>query len=289
MSDPATRLRIAVQKSGRLSESSLTLLKDCGIRVQRGRNSLIAPASNFALDVLYLRDDDIPQYVADGTADCGILGENVVLESGAKVSTERQLGFGSCRLSLAVPKSVQYEGVSYFQHRKIATSYPVILEGFLQRHGVEADIHEISGSVEIAPNIGLADGICDIVSTGSTLFSNGLKEVEHVLKSQAVLVARPDLDAERRAVLEALLFRMAAVQRAADSKYIVMNVPRERVEAVERILPGIKSPTIVPLMREGWVAVHSVVDEATFWEVIDELRGAGAEGIVVVPIQKMVV
>ena len=286
---PTRTLRIAIQKSGRLSESSLALIKDCGIRIQRGKNALIAPATNFDLDVLYLRDDDIPGYVADGTADCGILGENAVAEHGGGVTVDRKLGFAGCRLSLAVPKSVDYPGVEYFRGKKIATSYPVILGGFLRKHEVEAEIHEISGSVEIAPNIGLAEGICDIVSTGSTLFSNGLKEVEEVMRSEAVLVSRPGLAAEKRDVLDQLLFRMAAVQRASDAKYIVMNVPTDKVDAVRGILPGIKSPTVVPLADEGWKAVHSVVEEAQFWQVIDEVRAAGAEGIVVMPIEKMVV
>ena len=282
-------LRIAVQKSGRLSEASLALLKDCGIRIQRGRNALIAPATNFALEVLYLRDDDIPQYVADGTADCGMLGENGVAEKAVAVRTDRKLGFAACRLSLAVPKAVDYPGVAYFEGKKIATSYPVILGGFLRKHKVSADVHEISGSVEIAPNIGLADGICDIVSTGSTLMSNGLKEVEHVMHSEAVLISRPGLDGDKRALLDELLFRMAAVQQAQDAKYIVMNVPTDKVAAVQAILPGIKSPTVVPLADEGWRAVHSVVQEGKFWEVIDRVRAAGAEGIVVLPIQKMIV
>ena len=282
-------LRIAVQKSGRLSEASLALLKDCGIRIQRGRNALIAPATNFALEVLYLRDDDIPQYVADGTADCGMLGENGVAEKAVAVRTDRKLGFAACRLSLAVPKAVDYPGVAYFEGKKIATSYPVILGEFLQKHKVSADVHEISGSVEIAPNIGLADGICDIVSTGSTLMSNGLKEVEHVMHSEAVLISRPGLDGDKRALLDELLFRMAAVQQAQDAKYIVMNVPTDKVAAVQAILPGIKSPTVVPLADEGWRAVHSVVQEGKFWEVIDRVRAAGAEGIVVLPIQKMIV
>ena len=285
----STRLRIAVQKSGRLSESSLALLKDCGIRIQQGKGVLIAPATNFDLDVLYLRDDDIPDYVADGTADCGILGENVVAEEGVDITVERKLGFAGCRLSLAVPKHIAYEGLSFFNGKKIATSYPVILQNFLDGKGITAELHTISGSVEIAPNIGLADGICDIVSTGSTLFSNGLKEVAEVMRSQAVLIARPDLDAAKRATLDRLLFRIAAVQRAADAKYIVMNVPKHKVDAVRAILPGIKSPTVVPLADSEWCAVHSVVEEATFWEMIDEVRAAGAEGIVVLPIQKMVV
>ena len=283
------RLRIAVQKSGRLSEASLALLADCGVRVRRGKNALIAPATNFPLDVLYLRDDDIPGYVADGTADCGILGENAVAEHGGGVHADRKLGFAGCRLSLAVPRGVDYPGVGYFAGKKIATSYPVILRSFLAERGVEAEIHEISGSVEIAPNIGLADGICDIVSTGSTLMSNGLREVERVMDSEAVLVSRPGLEPAKRSLLDRLLFRVAAVQRAADAKYIVMNVPTDRVDAVRAILPGIKSPTVVPLAEEGWRAVHSVVEEGAFWEVIDEVRAAGAEGIVVLPIQKMVV
>ncbi len=285
----STRLRIAVQKSGRLSESSLALLKDCGIRIQGGRGVLIAPAANFELDVLYLRDDDIPDYVADGTADCGMLGENVVMEEPVDVRVERKLGFAGCRLSLAVPREVDYPGIEYFQGKKLATSYPNILRTYLEGRGVKAELHTISGSVEIAPTIGLADGICDIVSTGSTLFSNGLKEVEEVMRSQAVLISRPDLEPAKREILDKLLFRIAAVQRAADSKYIVMNVPADKVAAVQAILPGIKSPTVVPLADEGWCAVHSVVEEARFWDTIDEVRAAGAEGIVVLGIQKMVV
>lgn len=283
------RLRIAVQKSGRLSESSLSLLKDCGVRIQKGKNALIAPATNFDLDVLYLRDDDIPGYVADGTADCGILGENVVAEHGGDVHAERRLGFAGCRLSLAVPKAVEYPGVEYFDGKSIATSYPVILGKYLGGKGVSAEIHEISGSVEIAPNIGLAEGICDIVSTGSTLFSNGLKEVEHVMHSEAVLVSRPDLSADKRDILDGLLFRMGAVQRADGSKYIVMNVPVERVAEVSAILPGMRAPTVVPLADEGWRAVHTVVEEGAFWEAIDAVRAAGAEGIVALPIEKMIV
>ena len=282
-------LRIAIQKSGRLSEASLSLLRDCGIRIQRGKNALIAPATNFDLEVLYLRDDDIPQYVADGIADCGMLGQNGVAEKAVEVTTDRKLGFAGCRLSLAVPKAVDYPGVAYFRGKKIATSYPVILGEFLRKHKVDAEVHEISGSVEIAPNIGLADGICDIVSTGSTLFSNGLKEVERVMDSEAVLISQPGLSGAKRELLDRLLFRMAAVQQAQDAKYIVMNVPTEKVAAVQEILPGIKSPTVVPLADPGWKAVHSVVQEARFWEVIDQVRAAGAEGIVVLPIQKMVV
>ncbi len=282
------RLRIAVQKSGRLSESSLALLKESGIRIQRGKNALIAPAVNFELDVLYLRDDDIPEYVEDGTADCGILGENVVAEAGVDVASERRLGFAGCRLSLAVPRGTAYPGVEFFDGKKVATSYPVILGKYFDRRGVKAEIHEISGSVEIAPNIGLADGICDIVSTGSTLFSNGLVEVEQVMQSEAVLISDQRLGGRKREILDALLFRMAAVQRAQDSKYIVMNVPADRVDEVVAILPGIKSPTVFPLADPAWRAVHSVVEEGAFWEVIDQVRAAGAEGLVVLPIQKMV-
>lgn len=283
------RLRIAVQKSGRLSESSLSLLRDCGIRVQQGRGVLIAPATNFDLEVLFLRDDDIPDYVADGTADCGILGENVVLEEGGGVTTERKLGFARCRLSLAVPKSVDYTGVEYFAGKKIATTYPVILRKFLDERGVDAEIHTISGSVEIAPSIGLADGVCDIVSTGSTLLANGLKEVEEVIRSEAVLVSGPELPPAKRHLLDELLFRMQSVQRAADAKYIVMNVPEGKVAAVQAILPGIKSPTVVPLADAGWCAMHSVVEEGDFWQQIDAVRAAGAEGIVVLPVQKIIV
>ncbi|RMD70271.1 MAG: ATP phosphoribosyltransferase, partial [Bacteroidetes bacterium] len=278
-------LKIAIQKSGRLSDDSRQLLRECGISIQNGKNALIARARNFPLEVLYLRDDDIPQYVADGTADLGIVGQNVVAEAGFEVDEVRALGFGGCRLSLAVPKSVDYPGLEWFGGKKIATSYPNILSRFLSEKGIRAEVHTISGSVEIAPNIGLADGIADLVSSGSTLFSNGLKEVEVIMRSEAVLVARPRLPEGKKRLLDRLVFRIDAVQRAARSKYVVLNAPNDRIEAISRILPGMKSPTVVPLAEPGWSALHSVINEDEFWEVIDELKEAGAQGILVVPIE----
>lgn len=282
------RLRIAVQKSGRLSEVSLELLKECGIDVKNGRAALVASASNFPLDVLYLRDDDIPQYVADGVADLGILGENVVIESRAAIDIVKKLDFSRCRLSLAVPKSVDYEGLNFFKDKRIATSYPNILNDFLSKNGIVGDIHVISGSVEIAPNIGLADAICDIVSSGSTLLSNGLKEVEVILHSEAVLVARKGMDTEGSKILEKMLFRMESVMAAKSSKYVVLNAPNDSIARIAAILPGMKSPTVVPLATEGWSAIHSVLNEEKFWDVIDDLKAAGAQGILVVPIEKMI-
>jgi len=281
-------LKIAIQKSGRLSDDSRQLLRECGISVQNGKHALIARAHNFPLEVLYLRDDDIPQYVADGTADVGIVGQNVVAEAACKVEELRPLGFGSCRLSLAVPKAVAYDGLTWFEGRKIATSYPRLLKRFLQAHDIDAEVHTISGSVEIAPNIGLADAIADLVSSGTTLFSNGLKEVEVIMYSEATLVANPYLSKGKQALLDKLLFRIDAVQRAARSKYVVLNAPNDRIEAISRILPGMKSPTVVPLAEAGWSALHSVINEDEFWEVIDELKAVGAQGILVVPIEKMI-
>ena len=283
------RLRIAVQKSGRLSENSLELLKECGIDVKNGRAQLVASASNFPLDILYLRDDDIPQYVEDGVADLGILGENVVIESRAQVDIIKRLNFGRCRLSLAVPKALEYNGLSYFQDRKVATSYPNILDDYLTAHGIKSEVHVISGSVEIAPNIGLADAICDIVSSGSTLLSNGLKEVETIMKSEAVLVSRKGLDTEGEAILQKLLFRLESVMAAKSSKYVIMNAPNNAIEAIVSVLPGMKSPTVVPLAIEGWSAIHSVLNEEKFWDIIDDLKKAGAQGILVVPIEKMII
>ena len=282
------RLRIAVQKSGRLSEISLELLKECGIDVKNGRAQLVASASNFPLDVLYLRDDDIPQYVEDGVADLGILGENVVIESRAKVDIIKRLDFGRCRLSLAVPKALDYQGLQYFQDRKVATSYPNILNDYLASKGITSDIHVISGSVEIAPNIGLADAICDIVSSGSTLLSNGLKEVEVILKSEAVMVVNQGLDTEGSAILKKLLFRLESVMAAKSNKYVILNAPNASIEAIVNVLPGMKSPTVVPLAEEGWSAIHSVLNEEKFWDIIDDLKAAGAQGILVVPIEKMI-
>jgi ATP phosphoribosyltransferase len=283
------RLKIAIQKSGRLSEISLELLKECGISVSNGKGALISQASNFPLDVFFLRDDDIPEYVADGIADLGILGENVVLESGATVSMVKRLDFGKCRLSLAVPKGIDYQGVTYFQNKRIATSYPNILNEYLKENGVTADVHVISGSVEIAPSIGLADAICDLVSSGSTLLSNGLKEVQVILKSEAVLVANRNIDTEGVKILDKILFRLNAVMTAKNNKYVILNVPNHAIKKVTSLLPGMKSPTVVPLATEGWSAMHSVLNEETFWDVIDDLKAAGAEGILVVPIEKMIV
>jgi ATP phosphoribosyltransferase len=282
------RLKIAIQKSGRLSEGSRQLLKKCGISISNGKNQLLAKATNFPLEVLYLRDDDIPQYVEDGIAHIGILGANVVQEANCRVTTVRPLGFSKCRLSLAIPKAEKYKGVQYFKDKKIATSYPRITQYFLEQHQIKADIHEISGSVEIAPNIGLADAVCDIVSSGSTLFSNGLKEVEVILQSEAVLIAQQELDPALQVILDKLLFRMQAVQSAENNKYIILNSPDEKVPSITEVLPGMKSPTVVPLAQSGWSAIHSVISEDEFWEVIDELKERGAEGILVVPIEKMI-
>ncbi len=283
------RLKIAIQKSGRLSEVSLSILKECGIDIKNGKSALLASASNFPLDVLFLRDDDIPEYVADGIAHLGILGENVVVESKAKIDIIKRLDFGRCRLSLAVPKSVDYVNLQYFNGKKIATSYPNILNDYLAENGVTSEIHVISGSVEIAPNIGLADAICDIVSSGSTLLSNGLKEVQVIMKSEAVMVANRYMDAEECRILDKLLFRINAVMTAKSNKYIILNAPNEALENIVRVLPGMKSPTVVPLATEGWSAIHSVLNEETFWDVIDDLKDAGAQGILVVPIEKMIV
>lgn len=284
-----TVLRIAIQKSGRLSEKSQALLKECGISIGNGTNKLKDLAANFPLEVLYLRDDDIPQYVADKVADVGILGENVVVETNKNVKVVEPLGFGKCRLSLAVKREENYSGVEFFQGKKLATSYPVILKSYLDKKGIHAEIEEISGSVEIAPGIGLADGVCDIVSTGSTLLMNGLKEVETVMKSQAVMITNPELEETKQAILEKLLFRIRAVRNAQKNKYILLNAPNTSIPEIVKMLPGMKSPTILPLAEEGWSSLHSVVKEDEFWEVIDKLRDLGAQGILVVPIEKMIV
>jgi ATP phosphoribosyltransferase len=283
-----TTLKLAIQKSGRLSDISKNLLLECGIRIQNGKNTLLAPAVNFPLEILYLRDDDIPQYVEDGIADIGILGENVFLESKKDIVVKQALGFSKCRLSLAIPKNIEYTGLHYFQNKKIATSYPVILSSFLKERNIQSEIHVISGSVEIAPSIGLADAVCDIVSSGSTLFSNGLKEVEVVMKSEAVLVANTNLDTEKTAILNKLLFRIESVNLAKNNKYIILNAPNEKVNEISDLLPGMRSPTVVPLAEGGWSAIHSVVNEQKFWEVIDQLKFKGAEGILVIPIEKMI-
>lgn len=283
-----SKLKIAIQKSGRLNEDSLNLLKSCGIKVDNGRDQLKVAVPNFPLEILYLRNSDIPQYLEDGVADIAIVGENLLIEQEKQVDIIRKLGFSKCRVSLAVPKETAITGLSYFNGKRIATSYPNTVNKFLEANNITAEIHKISGSVEIAPNIGLADGICDIVSSGSTLFKNGLKETDVILKSEAVLAAARNLSSEKRVILDKLIFRIEAVLRAKNSKYILMNVPNDKIDAVSSILPVLKSPTILPLAEEGWSSLHSVIDEDKFWEVIDELKDAGAEGILIVPIDKMV-
>jgi ATP phosphoribosyltransferase len=281
-------LKIAVQKSGRLHDGSIDLLKSCGLKITNGRNQLITPVQNFDAQLLFLRDDDIPQYVEDGVADIGIIGENILLEKESNVSLVKKLGFSKCRVSLAIPKNEVYADLSYFQNKKIATSYPNILSVFLEKQQVKSEIHTISGSVEIAPGIGLADAIMDIVSTGSTLLSNGLKEVETVLMSEAILVAHKNLDDLRRDLLDQLLFRMESVLRARDYKYILLNAPNDNIDEIVQILPGMKSPTVLPLAQTGWSSIHSVVSESQFWVIIDQLKNLGAQGLLIVPIEKMV-
>jgi ATP phosphoribosyltransferase len=281
-------IRIAIQKSGRLSEDSLKLINECGIKFNNGKGKLMSAATNFPMEFLFLRDDDIPEYVADGVADLGIVGENVAVEKDEDVDMVKRLGFSKCRLSLALPRGVEYEGIAYFNGKSIATSYPHILGQYLIRNNIEAQIHKISGSVEIAPSIGLADAVCDIVSSGSTLLSNGLKEVEVIFKSEAILIGRKNLEPERAALLKKLLFRIEAVQSAKNNKYILLNAPNDSIETIVSLLPGMKSPTILPLAIEGWSSIHSVIGEDAFWEVIEKLRDAGAQGILVVPIEKMI-
>jgi ATP phosphoribosyltransferase len=282
-------LRVAIQKSGRLNEDSMKLLKECGIDIANGVNKLRTEASNFPIEVYFLRDDDIPQYVEDGVADIGFVGENVVYEKNKKVEVVEQLGFGKCRLSIAVSRNEVYNDVSYLHGKRIATTYPVIVRKFMEEKGVNAEIHEISGSVEIAPGIGLADAICDLVSSGSTLFMNGLKEVETVLKSQAVLIRSSDLNEEKQRLLDKLLFRIKAVKRSKNNKYILLNAPNDKLSEIIGLLPGMKSPTVLPLAESGWSSVHSVLKESDFWEIIEKLKEAGAQGILVVPIEKMII
>ncbi|MCR5851069.1 MAG: ATP phosphoribosyltransferase [Bacteroidaceae bacterium] len=281
-------LRIAVQSKGRLFEDTMSLLAEAGIKVSTSKRTLLVQSSNFPVEVLYLRDDDIPQSVASGVADLGIVGQNEFVERGEDAEVVRPLGFSKCRLSLAVPKGCGYTGLKWFEGKKIATSYPSILRRFMQENRIAADIHVITGSVEISPGIGLADAIFDIVSSGSTLVSNNLVEVETVMQSEALLIANKDLDSEKRAVLEELLFRIEAVKSAEDKKYVLMNVPTDRVKDIVAVLPGVKSPTVMPLATEGWSSVHTVIDEKRFWEIIRELKLLGAEGILVVPIEKMI-
>ena len=282
-------LRIAIQKSGRLYDESVKLLKECGIELNNGNKQLKTVAENFPIEVYFFRDDDIPQYVYDGVADVGIVGENVYMEKGKEVELAYRLGFGKCRLSIAVPKQMSYTSIKDLQGLKIATTYSNILQDFLKKEQVDVEIHEISGSVEIAPGIGLADAICDLVSSGSTLFTNGLKEVETILKSEAILIANKDLSSENQAILEKLLLRITAVKTAKNNKYIILNAPNNKLKEISDVLPGMKSPTINPLATEGWSSVQSVVNENIFWDVIEKLKALGAEGILVVPIEKMII
>ena len=282
-------LKIAIQKSGRLHEDSIQLLNDCGIGIRNGKNQLKAVADNFPMEVYFLRDDDIPQYVEDGVAHIGIVGENVLLEKNKNIEVVEQLGFGKCRLSIAVKKTDDYDGVHFLHHKKIATSYPVLTRRFLDENNIYAEIHEISGSVELAPGIGLADAICDLVSSGSTLFMNGLQEVQTILKSQAVLVRTRALEDAHQEILDQLLFRISSVKKAANNKYVLLNAPNEALDKIFSLLPGMKSPTVLPLAQEGWSSVHSVLSEDEFWEKIEALKKAGAQGILVVPIEKMII
>lgn len=283
-----TTLKIAIQKSGRLSEKSIQLLKECGIKIANSDRKLKASAANFPVEILFLRDDDIPQYVEQGVADIGILGENEVWEKDKKVAVIQHLGFAQCKLSLAIPKEDQYEGLLYFENKKIATSYPKILQLFFKEKNIAVTVEEIGGSVEIATGIGLADAIFDIVSTGSTLLMNGLKEVEVIFKSEAVLISNQNLIADKQLVLDQLLFRIQSVKQAAEHKYILLNAPNDAIQKIAAVLPGMKSPTILPLVEEGWSSLHSVINEDQFWEIIDQIKQLGAQGILVVPIEKMI-
>jgi ATP phosphoribosyltransferase len=281
-------LKIAIQTKGRLNDDSLMLIRESGIDLSVGKRKLAASSKNFPLEALFLRDDDIPQTVAGGVADVGIVGENEVLEKNEKVIIAKKLGFSKCRLSLAVPKAIDYNGLPFFEGKKIATSYPNILKKFLNEKKINADIHVITGSVEIAPGIGLADAIFDIVSSGSTLISNRLKEVETIISSEAVLIKHPGLSADKQKILDELIFRIESVQRAEGKKYILLNIPDKKIKEVAALLPGMKSPTVMPLAKKGWSSLHSVIDENDFWEIIGKLKKAGAEGILVVPIEKMI-
>lgn len=282
------RLKLAIQKSGRLHDDSMKLLKESGIDIGNGVNKLKAEATNFPLELFFLRDDDIPQYVEDGVADIGFVGENVVYEKAKKVEVAYELGFGKCRLSFAVNKNETFSGPSFLAGKKIATSYPVLVQEYLNKNNIKAEIHEISGSVEIAPGIGLADVVCDLVSSGSTLFMNGLKEAETILQSQAVLIKKAGLDKEVAQIVERLLFRIESVKKAKRNKYVLLNAPNSNLDKIISLLPGMKSPTVVALATPGWSSVHSVIDESDFWEIIEQLKLAGAEGILVVPIEKMI-
>ncbi len=281
-------LKIAVQKSGRLNEDSLKILKDCGISIDNGRDQLKAAARNFPMEVLYLRNGDIPQYLRDGVVDIAIIGENILIEKGADLETAEKLGFSKCRVSLAVPKEATYRGVKDLQGKRIATSYPNTVRAFLREQGVEADLHIITGSVEIAPNIGLADAICDIVSSGSTLFKNNLREVEVMLHSEAVLAVSPGIKPAQSDILAQFRFRLQSVLEARQNRYVLMNAPNDRLEAIIRLLPGMRSPTVLPLAEAGWSSIHTVINKDRFWEVLDQVKKEGAEGILVCPIEKMI-
>jgi len=281
-------LRIAIQSKGRLFDDTMNLLTEADIKVSATKRTLLVAAKNFPLEVLYLRDDDIPQSVASGVADIGVVGENEYVERGAEAEIISRLGFSKCRLSLAIPKEVQYEGLEWFQGKKIATSYPVILNSFLQEKGIKAEVHVITGSVEISPGIGLADAIFDIVSSGSKLVSNNLREVEVVMQSEALLIGYPDMSEEKRQILDQMLFRFQAVREAEDKKYVRMNAPKARLQEIINVLPGLKSPTIIPLADDEWCSVHTVLDEHRFWEIIGQLKELGAQGILVTPIEKMI-
>ncbi|MFY7669947.1 ATP phosphoribosyltransferase [Tenacibaculum sp. MEBiC06402] len=283
-----SKLRLAVQKSGRLNEDSLKLLKAIGISIDNGKDQLKASARNFPLEVFFLRNGDIPQYLRDGVVDIAIIGENLIIEKGNNIDVVEKLGFSKCRVSIAVPKTSEAKSLADLAGKKIATSYPKTVEKFLAKAGVEANLHIINGSVEIAPNIGLADAVCDIVSSGSTLFKNNLKEIEVLVKSEAVLVKSPQISAENQAILDKIQFRLQSVLAARKNKYVLLNAPNNRVDDIINILPGIKSPTILPLAQEGWSSVHSVINKNDFWDLIDELRAAGAEGILVCPIENMI-
>jgi len=285
---PDIMLRIAVQAKGRLYEDTMKLLSETDIKLESGKRLLLLPARNFPLEVLFLRDDDIPQSVADGVADIGVVGENEYAEKKKNVLINKRLGFSKCRLSLAIPKEIEYNDISWFNGKVIATSYPVILNDFLVKNNLKADIHVITGSVEVAPGIGLSDAIFDIVSSGSTLITNHLKEVEVVMKSEALLIQHPQLSDEKLAILNEFLFRVESVQMAEDKKYVLMNVPVENIEKIIEVLPGMKSPTIMPLAKEGWNSLHAVIDERRFWDIIGKLKALGAEGILVIPIEKMI-
>lgn len=282
------KLKIAIQKSGRLSDDSIKLLRKCGINFGNGLGKLRSEANNFPLEIFFLRDDDIPQYVEDSVADIGIVGENVLAEKDCEAKIVERLGFGKCRLSLATPKAFEYKNLEDLQNKKIATSYPKILGNFLAKNNVEGELHTISGSVEIAPSIGLADAVCDIVSSGSTLFTNGLQEVETVMRSEAVLIARNDLEEDLQAILDKLLFRIKAGKSANQNKYILLNAPNGNLEKIISLLPGMRSPSVLPLAETGWSSVHSVINENDFWEVVENLKHEGAEGILVLSIEQMI-